>query len=314
MTPAELPRGASAYFSPPEQNLDPSLFTPDGTLQPGVRDYVLSALYGFFTHEGITTGTWLHAWIAGSGASYQWRASRGNGDLDVLLGVEARQFADLNPGFAAGSTRILADALNEQMKKYLWPLTDHSQIGGSVYEVTYYWNHTVSTDIRVIHPYAAWNLLTSQWDVHPDPALALHAFPAEWEEQAQADAARVIDVYREWSQALADYLLTPANGPAYGNAAVRVAQAAGELRYIWDLLHEGRRSAFTGNGKGWADWHNYRWQAAKASGTVDLLREAVREENTRKAATETTLYGAPIEPSEIALRRAALAYTRWNRT
>lgn len=311
MTPAG-PGGASAYFSTPEQTLDPALFAADGTLHPGVRTYVLDALYGFFRREGIQIGSWLHAWLAGSGISYQWKASRGNGDLDVLLGIDTAAFLTLNPGFAAGSRQLLADTLNEQMKTLLWPATAHAGLGGSVYEVTYYWNPEVSADIRVIHPYAAWDLDSSRWDVPPDPAPRVEGFPPEWHERARIDAGRVLALYGQWSQDLHDVLLLAPDNPSRSRAAASLARVTAELRLIWDTLHAGRRSAFVGDGEGWGDFHNFLWQSAKAAGLTERLLEVIREDNQRRAAEETGLFGAPIIPAGTALRRAALLQSRWH--
>lgn len=302
-------QGASAYFSSPEQYLDPALFSTDCRLDVDVRDHVLGALYDFFKHEGIQVGSWLHAWLAGSGVSYQWKASRGNGDLDVLLGIEPGLFASLNPDFPAGNRKQLAAAVNEQMKKYLWPLTAATTFGSTTYEVTYYWNPEVTTDIRVIRPYAAWNLDTSRWDVEPDPEPALK-FPHDWHARAGQDAARVAQLYHEWSQDLHDVLLLPSTAPARITAVLSLRRVTAELRATWDLLHDGRRSSFSG-GAGWGDWHNFRWQAAKANGTVGLLREVVRDDDQRRSAEDTRLYGGPVDPAEIALRRAAMSYRRW---
>lgn len=310
MTVAEN-HGASAYFSKPEHALDPALFSADGRLNPDIRDYVLSHLFDFFRWEGIQVGNWLHTWLAGSGISYQWKASRGNGDLDVLLGVDLAVFSDLNPEFAAGSRQQLAATVNEQMKKYLWPLTAQARFGESTYEVTYYWNPEVSDDITVIRPYAAWNLDDSQWDVLPDPHPPVWSFPDSWHTATVLDAGHVRSLYSIWSQHLADVMLLPPSNPSSVTAAAGLKRVTAELRSVWDLLHNGRRSAFTADGQGWADWHNYRWQAAKANGTIDLLREVIAEDDHRRAAEDTRLYGGPIQPGELALRRAASRYSRW---
>jgi|SRR5581483_758879 len=302
--------GASAYFSTPEHSLDPALFTADNRLNPGARDEILRPLFDFFKHEGIQNGSWLHAWLAGSGVSYQWKASRGNGDLDVLLGIDPDRFAAINPGFAAGSTTQLAATFNEQMKKYLWPLTAAKILGGTTYEVTYYWDPAVSRDITVIRPYAAWDLIASGWTVPPDPEPDIR-FPHDWYERAGQDAAHVGQLYRQWSQNLADVLLMPDSNPSKVTAAAALARVTAELRRTWDTIHDGRRYAFTGNGKGWGDWANFRWQAAKRNGITDLLREVIAWDNQRRAAEDTKLYGGPIAPGEIALRRAAAAHSRW---
>lgn len=304
--------GASAYFSAPEHSLDPALFSSDNRLNPGVRDEILGALFDFLRHENIQAGSWLHAWLAGSGISYQWRASRGNGDLDVLLGVQVPGFLAINPGFAAGDRAGLAGVFNEQMKKYLWPLTAATTFGGTTYEVTYYWNPQVSNDIDVIRPYAAWDLMTSDWTVPPDPEPTVR-FPRDWHIRAGEDALHIRRLYSQWSQHMADILLLPPDNPAAVTAASALRRVTGELRSIWDVIHDGRRSAFTGNGEGWGDWHNFRWQAAKLNGTTGLLREVITDDDRRRAADDTRLYGGPIAPGEVALRRAAAAHSRWLR-
>lgn len=302
--------GASAYFSRPETTLDPSLFS-GSVLKPAVSEYILGRLSGFFQEEGIKSGAWLDAWLAGSGVSYQWRANRGNGDLDVLLGIDTAGFLAANPGFSAGSRTQLAATVNEQMKKYLWPLTAATAFGDSVYEVTYYWNPEVGNDIRVIRPYAAWNLRTARWDVPPEPQPAVSDFPQDWADRALYDMANASTLYREWSGYLADLSFLPAGNPARRTAETRLQSLTAELRGLWNLLHDGRRSAFASGGQGWGDWHNYRWQAAKANGTVSLLREVVSTDDRLRAENDTRLYGAPVESAETALRRAAAAYTRW---
>lgn len=305
--------GASAYFSEPAKTLDPDLFTGN-LLRADVKDYILHHMASFLDAERVSTGPWLHAWLAGSGVSYQWHASRSQpgtpGDLDVLLGIDPVMFAQANPGISLTSRNDLAALLNSQMKKYLWPLTAAAKLGTATYEVTYYWNPEVSDDIRVIHPYAAWSLDNDRWDVPPDPAPAADGFPPEWQDAAWRNDRLALDAYSRWSQDLADVLTFPAHNPAAVRARVGLQRTTAELRQIWETLHDGRRYAFTGGGLGWGDWHNYRWQHAKAAGVIDRLREVIGWDDQRRAAEDTRLYGAPIEPAELALRRAASAY-RW---
>lgn len=305
-------QGASAFFSVPEHALDPALFTADDRLHPVVRSEILGRLQEFLNGQGIRGGDWLRAWLAGSGVSYQWRASRGNGDLDVLLGADPARFLALNPGLAAGSRTDLAALLNERLKARLWPVTAATAFGGTVYEITYYWNPQVSDDITVIRPYAAWNLITSGWDVKPDPEPSV-TFPRDWHERAGQDAASVQALYREWSQALADVLLLPQASPSRVTAEAGLRRVTGQIRATWDVIHDGRRNAFTGDGKGWGDWANFRWQAAKGNGTIALLREVIAGDDARRAEQDTRLYGAPVTPGDLALRRAATAHGRWSR-
>lgn len=302
--------GKSAYFSPPEQELDPALFT-GMLLQQDIRDWIITQLISFWEWEGITPGAWLHAWLAGSGISYQWAADRGNGDLDVLLGIDYDMFITGNPDLSIGSRADLAAIINDHLKTWLWPLTANAELGGKTYEVTYYWNAAVGSDITVVRPYAAYNLATSAWDVLPQPVPAAAGFPRQWADQAHADTERVLQVYQDYSHSLADASRLPASNPGFAAAMRGLDRTTAELRLIWETLHEGRRSAFGPGGQGYGDWHNYRWQAAKNSGITGILRGVIKEADQRKLATETRLHGAPIEPAELALRRAATRHTAW---
>lgn len=302
--------GTSAYFSAPEPELDPALFS-GMALKEEIRAWITAQLVTFWEWEGTAVSGWLHAWLAGSGVSYQWAADRGNGDLDVLLGIDYDVFIAQNPALSVGSRTGLASVINDHLRSYLWPLTADAELGGKHYEVTYYWNPEVSDDIRTARPYAAWNLATATWDVPPPRNPAPSGYPREWYDQAGADTARVLQVYTDYSHSLADATRLPASNPGFSAAMRGLDRTTAELRAIWETLHEGRRSAFGADGQGYGDWHNFRWQAAKASGITGILRGVITEADQRKKATETRLYGAPIEPAELALRRAATRYTDW---
>ena len=73
--PVSLQGGATSYFSAPESDLDPKLFT--GThLNGWVRNGILQLLFDFLNETYRHPDLWAHVWIAGSGVSYQWSAAR----------------------------------------------------------------------------------------------------------------------------------------------------------------------------------------------------------------------------------------------
>lgn len=203
---------------------------------------------------------WVVAWLAGSGASYQWAADRGNGDLDVLFGVDLPGFLEDNPHFPRLSEREIAAYVDKTLKAKSWPKTRSVSIGGSKkrYEITFYWNPGMGTDIKHIHAYAAYDLIMDRWDVRPpllpnDPHVL---YPGAWYDFAAADY--------EQATAISDMAL---NGGSLGRH-----QATQAAKTLWESIHGGRKAAFSDTGAGYGDFHNFRWQRAKELGTVDILR------------------------------------------
>lgn len=281
---------ASSYFSEPEDHLDPHLF--DQTrLRPDIATNLLDRLYDGLRDIGLRSPEdWVYAWLAGSGVSYQWSADRGNGDLDVLFGVDYPRFLSCNPQFPRLSHVEVASYVDEMLKTSLWPKTAHYSIHGQVYEVTFFWNPETGRDITAIHPYAAYNLKNGQWDVTPDPHPS-QDHPDSWDEIASLDAQQAKNVESLWKQ-----------GPSSAVSARALA------RTMWREIHEGRRQAFSDTGRGYGDIHNFRWQAAKRSGTVDRLRTIVTDADDFDRAQQERLYGQVLEsPSDI-ITRAALRY------
>src|SRR4051812_3164156 len=89
--------GQSGYFSTPSDRLDPNLFTGD-VIKPEVRHHILSVFFNYMS-KYHNARNWCTVWLAGSGISYQWDADRGNGDLDVLIGVDWVKFYTANPDY-----------------------------------------------------------------------------------------------------------------------------------------------------------------------------------------------------------------------
>jgi hypothetical protein len=248
----------SGYFSAPEQELDPNLFDGDH-MKDDVRKALLQSLYNGLEYIGLKQPEdWAFAWLAGSGASYQWSADRGNGDLDVLFGAEFAQMLQCNPHIPRLSMAEIAKYVDDQLRSKYWPQTAKYRIGTGVYEVTFFWNPTTTNMIENIHPYAAYNLIGDFWVVHPPELPAdLHSlYPKSWYDFTDADyrQARAISSMNE-------------TGGSLGQL-----QAGRAARTLWESIHGGRKTAFSDTGGGYGDFHNFRWQRGKETGTVDILR------------------------------------------
>jgi hypothetical protein len=249
---------SSGYFSRPSAELDPALFS--GThLKDDVRTGLLNVLYGGLERDLDFNDPWdwVHAWVAGSGISYQWSADRGNGDLDVLFGADYTEFLRANPQFPRLTMEETSMYVNQMLKLKLWPRTSHYDMGGKAFEVTFYWNPTTGTSIENIHPYAAYDLVNDCWVVRPPelPDNPRSLYPQQWHDTTERDFANtwaIQDLYH--------------SGPSGKLQGVNAARA------LWRDIHEGRKQAFGDLGSGYGDFHNYRWQRAKETGASDILR------------------------------------------
>lgn len=270
-----------SYFSTPEKTLDPDLFDGD-VMKEDVRTGLLNLLFSDLENDVgvLKPWNWASVWVAGSGASYQW----GNGDLDVLFGVDFPGFLADNPQFPHLSEPEVAKYVDQILRQKSWPKTQHVSIGGSKkrYEITFFWNPGVSDDISVIHPYAAYDLVMDRWDVHPEALKGTpHAwYPQQWYEFAASD-------YKQ-AQSLEDM--------SYNGGSLGKVQASRAARTLWEGIHGGRKTAFGDQGQGYGDFHNFRWQRAKEVGTIDILRGLM------DTSTE------PEESPQDLVTRAALRY------
>jgi hypothetical protein len=253
----------SGYFSAPSDSLDPSLFDGD-RMRPEVRSRLLDALYAGLQLVGFSEPwEWARAWLTGSGASYQWKADRGNGDLDVLFGADYTSFLRVNPWFPPLSMAETAMYTDQILRDKYWPRTSAMEINGSTYEVTFFWNPTTGEDIRDIHPYSAYSLTDDSWTIHPPelPVDPQELYPQHYFEQGERDTQAV--------NALKDM---HDNGGSLGRA-----QSLQTARFYWDRIHGGRKEAFSGTGAGYGDFHNFRWQYLKSTGAMEVLRDLVKE-------------------------------------
>lgn len=272
---------SSGYFAEPSGELDPDLF--DGyVMKESVRTGLLNLLFSDLENDvGLREPwNWVSAWVAGSGASYQW----GNGDLDVLFGVDLPGFLADNPQFPRLAEREVANYIDKLLKQRSWPKSRNVTIGGSKkkYEITFFWNPGVHDDISVINPYAAYDLIMNRWDVRPSPLPSNpHAlYPKEWYDFADTDYRQALSI----------------EGMSKTGGSLGRVQASRAARTLWEGIHGGRKAAFGEQGSGYGDFHNFRWQRAKEVGTVDILRGLMD--------TDTE----PEDTPEDIITRAALRY------
>jgi hypothetical protein len=289
---------ATSYFSKPEENLDPGLFVGQH-MKPWVRNSILRMLNEFLSKKYSQPYTWSTVWIAGSGVSYQWSAQRSPGDLDVLIGVDYETFRKTHTDYMGLSDTEISKMLNEDFRKGLMPHTKNWE----GYEVTFYVNPG-ATDIRVIKPYAAYDLTHDEWTVHPDPEAQAQIQPV-WEEAAKRDHQKAIEIVSRYSKITTD-LQAAKNDPARRNAESYMIVLLEQASALYEDIHGSRKQAFSKTGEGYGDFYNYRWQAGKRLGTVAALKRLKDFYDDYKTADEVTTYGVELPNTSTLIRRAAM--------
>ena len=285
---------STSYFSAPAQELDPKLF--EGRhLRSWARTGVLSVLKDFLSLKYRHSDIWSHAWLAGSGVSYQWNAAREPKDLDCLVGVDFIQFRKANPEFAGVLDKEIAEQMNEEFHDELHGQTE----SWNGFELPFYVN-PIATGIRTINPYAAYDLKYDEWTVTPDPQ-AQPPKNEEWDRIVENDRQQATQARTRVTQAVQD-IQAANNEPLRRNAEVRLHTAAAQANSLYNQIHENRSMAFSPTGAGYGDFHNYRWQAGKRAGTIQDLR-ALRRYITSNA---QELYGVELPSTSTLIRRAAL--------
>jgi hypothetical protein len=292
--------GASSLDIEPAQDLDPELFS-GLRLKAPIRMELLSTMSGFFSQQYLNHEQWVRAWIAGSGASYRWHASPEMKDLDVLLGVHFVAFRSANPAFNQMGNREIASHINEDLRVNLWPATASWK---DQYEVTWYVNPG-SWDITAIKPYAAYDLVEDGWTVPPtadaprvDPQWGLHA--SMYHQRASTAVER-------YSQSLTD-LQNATHPAARTDAERRFRMSVEQAVSIFDVVHEGRKTAFSGTGDGYDDWGNYLWQMGKKAGWIPALRQIKDYHQRASQASDVDTYGVELPDSDTLVRRAAMRH------
>ena len=306
-----LQPGGSSYFSEPADQLDPSLF--EGmTLKQDVQKWLLNTLVAGLVRYLDMRGAheWLRAWLAGSGVTYQWAADRGNGDLDVLFGVDMPAFVHYNPDYHGVPERDVADHADAVLKQKLWPKTAHTRFGQQEYEVTFFWAPGIGQGIEHIKPYSAYDLVGGAWVVTPPdlPHDPRTLYSPDWFQAADrdVDAARQLSSsHRSLTNQLASTVL---GETARRNREVKMAHVHSAATALFDDIHQGRTAAFGEQGSGYSDWANFRWQYGKQSGAIGALRDIVKSARARSDANDIDLYGGPIDGPQTILTRDILRY------
>lgn len=296
--------GGSGYFSTPSSRLDPRLFVGDH-LRDDVRHWVLTTLYSYWDRKYRDCREWSTVWAAGSGISYQWAADRSNGDLDILIGVDFPSFFSHNPTYAGLSADEMADLFNQDFHAELWPRTANWR----GFEVTFYVNPN-STDIRNIHPYAAYDITHDVWTIRPPvlPQDPRSLYPAEYWKAVSAEQAQARGLVEKYGTLKAQADAMAPGSPGWVNAQHAQGLVVSQAKALFDSIHLGRKNAFGPGGSGYGDFYNFRWQAHKEAGTVQALNDLASIDSNAHKAQDTGLYGAPIKTAAEALAEAAL----WN--
>lgn len=287
---------STSYFSDAQEGLDPRLFEGNHLL-PHIRHEVLTMLFTFLSSLYKHPQNWTNAWIAGSGVSLQWESARYPGDLDCLVGVDYPQFRADNPQYRGLSDDEISRQINDDFNHGLMPHTKEWR----GFELTFYVNPD-SWDITAINPYAAYDLVNDQWSVEPDLRAVPHT--REWASKASRDHATATEITRRYTQALTE--LRGAQNPAHRVNAERALQmAVDSASTLYEELHEGRKVAFSRFGAGYSDFNNYRWQAGKASGVVQAMKQLKEYQDAVKESGDAQTYGLELPDERTLIRRAA---------
>jgi len=292
--------GSTSYFSESSDTLDPRLFEGH-FLRSWVRKGVLDLLFEFLARRYSESHRWTSAWIAGSGVSYQWAAAREPGDLDCLVGVDYATFRRLNSDYAGLSDLEISQMINEGFNEEIMPHTRN----WNGYELTFYVNP--ATDIRDINPYAAYDLIHDSWTVEPEVDSS-PPYSRMWDEAARRDFEQGAEIIKRYGSALDQ--VRRASNPAHRiNAETQLNHAVEQASALYEDIHGGRKVAFSLTGGGYADFHNYRWQAGKRSGVVHALRAIhdFREDSQKSFDAQT--YGVELPSTSTLVRRAATRRT-----
>jgi hypothetical protein len=296
-TPVEVEPSETSYFSPLAGSLDPRLFS-DGKFIPSVRASILRILIEHLKTLYHSPESYIHVWVAGSGVSYQWSASRSPADLDCLIGINYLLFRQANRKYKALSDQQIADMFNEDMQENLYPLVDNFL---GAFELTFYVN--VRSDIRTIKPYAAYSLTNDDWTVQPE--LKTPPINKAWEQKTNKDASLTKDVLERYSKALNDIGSAPTD-TARRNAEAALKLAVDQGSALFEDIHSGRKAAFSPSGQGYSDLANYRWQAGKRVGTVQALRKLKDIQSRGRKSFEESTYGMELKDAKTLVRRALI--------
>lgn len=233
-----LPTGK--YWAPNSAQTDQRLFDGD-RLRPEVRKDVLDRLGAFFDAHGYKGWReWTKVYFAGSQAAKWLDADgKGNGDFDILIGINWPLFRDGHPEFEGKSDLQVTTAMTDGLWKtanvngYYFTLADGRRVGP--FDRTFFAN-PVAWDIKALHPYAAYDVTDDTWAVRPLKV------PKDW------SAEKLPESYWDYAEAMAHAVKAIGTLPSEEKARM--------ARNLWEEIHTHRSDAFTGNGKGLFDLAN----------------------------------------------------------
>ena len=306
--PVDLSEGSTSYFSVPESALDPSLF--DGShMKPDVRSWIISTVHGFLAKRYMHPESWTRLWVAGSGVSFQWAADRDPADLDVMLGVDYVRLRQSNPDLSGFSDLEIARLLNQQLHDELYPQVSHTSIGHSNFEVTVYVNPGVGSsvdDLKIINPYAAYDVTQDEWSVPPNPKPMIRVHPS-WDVSVETDRQRADEILRRYGDLLTQ--VQNATNPAHRvNAEKAFKEVVEDGAALFDQIHSGRKAAFSPAGNGYSDFSNYRWQSGKRTGVVQAMRRLKDYQTADKEREDFESYGLNFPTTDVLVERAVSSY------
>lgn len=284
----------TSYFAPSSPGLDPRLFRGQ-KLIPQVRSSILRILFDHLGQSYNSPQSFCQVWLAGSAISYQWTAARTPADLDCLIGINYLKFRQLNTSYKALSDKQISQMLNQDLREL------HTKTNNFLdsFELTFYAN--VNPDILAIKPYAAYSLLNDDWAVRPEIKGQPRNKTAD--QKASRDVAFANDIVQRYTTALTA-IQSAKNDVARRNAEAALKLAIDQGASLFDDIHGGRKAAFSPSGQGYLDIHNYRWQAGKASGTIQALKKLKEIKEQGKSAFESKTYGMELPTTDLLIRRA----------
>jgi len=273
-SPVALSAGSSGFFDPPAAHLDPNLFDAQDRIHPVVREFLLSALHRFLAGSFSSPKSWATAYLAGSGAGYQWGGARSEdgkpGDLDVLVSVDWERFyAHQSLETAQMPIYALTGILNYLLRNNLWPKTASTVLGDGTYEVTFYVN-ALANPIETIDPYAAYDLSSDRWAVRPDPDPQHPQNGGDYAAVSD-DLAQAQQLANAYNTALTRAHAAASLSPEWVDAVTELHHATLLAEHLFNEIHGARSQAFSPGGEGYSDQANFRWQAGKANGAIGIL-------------------------------------------
>jgi hypothetical protein len=225
----------------------------DARLKEPVRTDIMASFDAFCTRHGyVGHETWAKVVFFGSEAStWTSKTLHGNNDFDLSIGIHYMRFRESNPSFLGATDDQIATGLTQQMHAELNdPQKRFPGIEG-VWDETWFAN-LLGWDIRLIRPYAAWDVVTETWIVRPPdlPDWSMASFP---EGQGLADEVHGIILMAEGILKMPEPYRTQ-NGSA-----------------LWEFVHSNRSDAFGPQGEGWWDARNAVEKALDQKGLMQEL-------------------------------------------